>query len=136
MENNKARNKRAVWIGIAALLVLALAFVLLYNVLREQPVEGAKTITLLVVHKDGTQKSFTYDTDEEYLGAVLLKEGVIVGSEGAYGLYIEAVDGETVDSANQEWWCLTQDGEMCMTGVDTTPIQDGDHYEMTLTAGW
>ena len=33
-------------------------------------------------------------------------------------------------------WCFTKAGEMLMTGVDTTPIADGDHYEIELKTGW
>ena len=46
------------------------------------------------------------------------------------------VNGVTVDDSKQQWWCFTQDGEMLMTGVDTTPIADGDHFEITLTEGY
>ena len=49
------------------------------------------TLTL----KDGSKKEFDYRTDEEYLGPVLLAEGLIRGESGEYGLMISAVDGET-----------------------------------------
>ena len=42
----------------------------------------------------------------------------------------------TVDDSKQEWWSFTKDGQMLETGVDTTPIADGDHFEITLTAGY
>ena len=52
------------------------------------------------------------------------------------GLYVTTVDGVTADDGNQEWWCFTLNGETINTGVDTTPIADGDHFEITLTTGY
>ena len=52
------------------------------------------------------------------------------------GLFFYTVDVETVDDANQEWWCLTKGGESLMTGADSTPIADGDQFELTLTVGY
>ena len=46
------------------------------------------------------------------------------------------VDGVTADEAKQQWWCFTKGGETLMSGVDTTPIEDGDCCEITLTTGW
>ena len=46
------------------------------------------------------------------------------------------MDGETVDDANQEWWCLTKGGESVETGVDSTPVEDGATYEWTLMVGY
>lgn len=97
---------------------------------------GAKTVTLQVVHGDGSAKDFKVSTDAEYLGEALLNEKLIEGENGEYGLFVKTVDGETVDEANQEWWCLTKDGEMTTTGVDATPIADGETYVFTLTVGY
>ena len=47
-----------------------------------------------------------------------------------------AVNGIAADDSKQEWWCFTKGGEEMMTGVDTTPIADGDAFEITLTEGY
>ena len=62
--------------------------------------------------------------------------GLIEGEESEYGLFVTEVDGIEADSANQEWWCLTINGEMASTGVDSTPVEDGGKYEFTLTVGY
>lgn len=95
-----------------------------------------KTITLEVVHKDGSTKSFEIASDAETLRAALEQEKLIAGDEGAYGLFVKTVDGETVNDAEQEWWCLTKGHEMWSDGVDTTKIADGDVYEFTFTVGY
>lgn len=97
---------------------------------------AAKAITVKVVHKDGSEKEFPIETEAENLRAALEPDGLIAGEESEYGLFVKTVDGETVDDANQEWWCLTKDGEMTDTGVDDTKIADGDVYTFTLTVGY
>lgn len=95
-----------------------------------------KRFTLTVVHRDGSEKEFALTTKQQYLGAELEAAGIIDGEEGQYGLYIKTADGETADDSKQEWWCLTKDGEMTETGIDTTPIEDGDRFELTLMVGY
>ena len=123
------------------LLSLLLALVLLVSVLAcAKPAATAtdaasKSIKFTAIYDD-VNKEFNITTTETMLGAALLNEGLIAGDESEYGLYVKTVDGRTADDANQEWWCLTKGGEMCMTGVDSTEIADGDAYEFTLTVGW
>lgn len=97
---------------------------------------STKTIQFQAVHKDGTKKDFTITTDAKTLREALEQEKLIEGEDGAYGLFVKTVDGETVDDANQEWWCLTKGGEMWSNGVDQTEIADGDAYEFTFTVGY
>ena len=108
----------------------------LYIQTRPETTAGAKTIDVVVVHGDGTQASFQYQTDAQYLGDVLTENGLVEGSESSYGLFITTVDGETADDSLQQWWCITREGEMLSTGADQTPIADGEQYELTLTEGY
>lgn len=96
----------------------------------------AKEITFQVVHADGTTKDFTINTTADNLREALESEGLIAGEESSYGLFVKTVDGETVDDANQEWWCLTKGGQMWNYGVDDTEISDGDAFEFTFTVGY
>ena len=41
-----------------------------------------------------------------------------------------------VDEGAQEWWKLTKGGEMVNSSADSTPIADGDHFELTFTVGY
>ena len=97
---------------------------------------STKTITLQVVHKDKSKKDFEIATEAENLREALEQEKLIGGDESEFGLFVKTVDGETVDDANEEWWCLTKGGEMWNNGVDTTELSDGDAYEFTLTVGY
>ncbi len=124
-------------IAVAAFLVLLLAVFLFWHFNRPVPAQGAKKIMLEVVHGDGTSASFTVKTDAEKLGDALKSvDGLISGEDGPYGLMVDTVDGETADwNRNQSWWCLSKGGKRLDTGVDSTVITDGEHYELTYTIG-
>ena len=124
------RGKKA-WLPAAALVVVALLLLGIWYVNRPQGQAGEKTITVEVVHADESSREFTYQTSEEFLGPVLIEEGLAQGEESTYGLFITTVDGETAEG--NQWWCITQDGQMVETGADTTPIADGDHFELTMS---
>ena len=102
----------------------------------EENAEAEVTILFTVVHGDGSEKEFSITTKELTLRKALEQEGLIEGTDGEWGLYVLTVDGETVDENQQQWWCLTKDGETSMTGVDDTYISDGDNYAFTFTTGW
>ena len=100
-------KKKIAAAGILLILACILAGVL-YFCLRPQPSEGMKHISVTVVHGNGEEKVFPYDTDAAYLGELLEADGLISG----------------------------EDGEMVNTSVDTTPIEDGDEFELTLKEGY
>ncbi|WP_369298121.1 DUF4430 domain-containing protein [uncultured Neglectibacter sp.] len=97
---------------------------------------AVKNITVTVVHKDGSSKDFPIAASGETLREALEQEKLIEGEERQYGLFITAADGETANSDNQEWWCVTKGGEQVNTGIDGVKIADGDTYELTLTVGY
>lgn len=130
------KNTRKILIALIGLMVVIAVLFGVYHFTRPAAVQGAKTITVEVIHKDASEKTFEYRTDREYLGEVLTDEGLVSGEEGAYGLFITTVDGETADDTDQEWWCITKDHEKMNTSADQTPITDGEKYELTLTVGY
>jgi hypothetical protein len=124
-------------IALSVFVILLLAVFSIWFFTRPAPVEGSKTITLEVIHHDGSSASFSIATDAENLRAALEQvDGLIAGEESPYGLMVDTVDGETADyGKDQSWWCLTKGGEWLDTGVDDTLIADGEHYEFTYTVG-
>ena len=128
-------NKKAL-LAVAALVAAVLILGSVYVFTRPAVSKGDKHIVVEVVHADGASKEYEYDTDEEYLRNVLEPAGLIAGEDSEYGMFVKTVDGYTVDDAKQEWWCFTQDGVQVNTGVDTTPVADGDHFEITLMTGY
>ena len=134
-QKNASPNKKLI-IGVVCVALLAVVMFVVWRLNRPQPVEGAKAVTVQVIHKDGSSKDFDLHTDQEFLGRALVEEQVVEDNQSAYGLYILTADGETADESNQEWWQVTRNGEYLMTGADETPIADGEHYELTLIVGW
>ena len=128
--------RKKLLIGCGALVVACLLAAVLYIQTQPGTTEGAKAIDVVVVHGDGSEATFQYQTDAEYLGDVLTENGLVEGTESSYGLFITTVDGETADDSLQQWWCITREGEMLSTGADQTPIADGEQYELTLTEGY
>ena len=129
-------NRKSILIASVTLVTLAAVFLGAYLLLRPAGEEGAKTIGVSVVVDGKTVKSLDINTDAAYLRQALEEHNLIQGDEGTYGLLVKTVDGRTADEAAQEWWSFTKGGEFLMTGVDDTPIEDGDSFEITLTAGW
>lgn len=129
------KNKKT-WIAVAAVaLVVVLALVATFA-LKPKGADGTKNITVTVVHKDQTEKVFTYATDEEYLGAVLVTEGLVEGENSDFGLMITVVDGEEASwDADQSYWAFYVGEEYAQTGVDSTPINDGDSFKLVYTIG-
>ena len=129
-------QKKKLILATVALAALVALFAGIYAFTRPDTSAGSKTITVEVVHKDSSSKTFTYRTDEEYLGTVLLNEGLVKGDLGQYGLYISEVDGEVADySVDKGYWALFEGDEYAMQGADTTPISDGDAFSLVYTIG-
>ena len=131
------KNKKTL-IAIIVLVVLVLALLAVWHFFGPQSnvFHGEKTITVTVYHKDGNPKDFTITTKSEYLRGALDEQRLVAGEEGEFGLFVKAVDGETANDSNEEWWCLTKGGGFVSTSVDETPIQDGDCFELTFTVGY
>ncbi len=116
---------------------LGLALLLLFSLAACSQRDGTeKSVTLTVVHADGTSKDIPVKSAKETLGEALMDAKVIDGEDGPYGLYVTTVDGETADGDKEQWWCLTKGGAAVNTGVDSTPFADGDTFEFTFTEGF
>ncbi len=129
------KNKK-VLIALGALVAAVAICAGLWFAFAPQGTAGGKEIAITITHGDGTVNEVTLNTDQEFLRGALEDEALIEGVESDWGLFVMTVDGETADDANQEWWSFTQGGEWLMTGVDTTPIADGDAFEISLVVGY
>lgn len=140
-QNKKPLNKKLI-AGVVALIAVIAILLGMYLNNRQPTTSGSKTITVSVfdtVVSTEASNTATITTDEEYLRGALEQEdsGIsISGSESEYGLFVTTVDGVTADDSKQQWWCFTKGGEMLNTGVDSTPIADGNTFEITLTEGY
>ena len=94
------------------------------------------SLTIEVVFADGSKKTHEIKTNANNLGDALVENNIVKGEKSQYGLFITEVDGVKADDSKQQWWMLTKNGEMTPTGADTTPIANGDKFELTLKTGY
>ena len=121
-------------VALIALVLVVAAMVTIYIVTRPEPEQGGKEITVVVVHKDGSERTFTYQTEEEYLDKVLLAEELVEGEITEYGLTVYSVDGERADWAQDNaYWCVYIGEEMAITGVSEIVVEDGKTYSLVYT---
>ena len=93
-----------------------------------------KHFTLIVVHRDGTQRTFNYSTTEEKLGPVLVQNGLI-GESDSPGMYT-TIDGETADwNVDKGYWSFYVGGDYALKGMDDTTIKNGDVFKLVYTFG-
>ena len=97
--------------------------------------EGSKTMDFTVVDKEGITHLYTIHTDAETVGQALLELELIDGEEGPYGLYIKSVLGQVLDyETDGMYWGFYVNGDYALTGVDQTPITEGDAYLLKADA--
>ena len=94
---------------------------------------GATVFDFVVVDKDGKETKFEIHTDKKTVGEALLELKLIEGEAGAYGLYVKKVNGITADyDVDQTYWAFYINGEMAMTGVDSTNVEAGATYSFKV----
>lgn len=125
-------NKKFVFAVIALVAVIAV-MVGVWVATRPEAEDGGKTITVTISHKDGTDKTYTWQTNAKTLAEAMNEKGLL--GENVDGMYY-TIDGETTDySVDQSWWCLNVNGEMAMEGANTILINNGDDFHWVYTIG-
>ena len=95
--------------------------------------KGEKTVEVEVKVEEQSV-TFTINTDADTLGAALLEHELIAGEEGQFGIYVKSVNGIVADyDVDKSYWGFYQNGEYLMSGVDTTAIVGGEHFEIVYS---
>ena len=95
--------------------------------------EGAMVFDFVVVDKEGNETAFEIHTDKTTVGDALLELELIAGEDSEYGLYVKTVNGITADyDVDQTYWAFYINGEMAMSGVDTTDVEEGATYSFKV----
>ena len=129
------KNKKSMLIAVIALAVAVAALVTVYLVTRPEAGEGAKSFTLTVTHSDGTQKTFSYTTDADFLGDFLVQEGVVQIGDVDDGMFAYADGEKAVYEESGCYWGFYVNGGYATEGLFTTPIEDGASYELRFEDG-
>ncbi len=128
-------GKRATVLCLCAAVLMTLSCLLLYFSTRPTVNASEKTIGITVSLK-GENTELSIHTEREYLGDALRDEELISGNDTVYGMFVTCVNGYTADDSREEWWCFTRNNQTLFTGVDSTAIANGEHYEITLLTGY
>ena len=92
------------------------------------------TITVEIVDQDGVSTEYEITTDTGTLWGALQQEGLAEGDDSEYGVMIHTVCGVRADfTLDGAYWALYKDGEYLMSGAESTPIAEGEHYELVYT---
>ena len=128
---NFMKNKKIIFAVVALVLVVA-AMAGIYLSTRPEAEAGTKNVTVVIVHKDGTQKELNFTTDHENLAALLLEKELVTGYESEeYGFTIESVDGVTADWAvDGAYWALYEGEEYATTSAAGILLTDGGVYKL------
>ena len=128
------KNKKMILIALIPVILIGLMLGV-YMATRPETVAGSKSITVTVVHSDGTAKDFSYKTDAEFLAEVLLAEGLIAGEDGPYGLTLITVDGEdAVWDTDSAYWQIFVGEEAAVVGISQIPVYDGSSFTLEYTS--
>ncbi|NBI05947.1 DUF4430 domain-containing protein [Senegalia massiliensis] len=130
-------SKKSLIIVIA--LVLALGLVFAYQTfLSPESVEGAKEVKIQVINeKEDVDKTFTYNTDDEYLLDLLENNKDEIGvtlTDSDFGKMVTAMMDYEAKESEQEFWQIQVNGKDAETGVAEIPLTDGDKYKFELTS--
>lgn len=95
--------------------------------------EGNVSFPLTIVDKESNEINVTIKTDKEIVGDALEELGLIEGDESEYGMYVKAVNGiVAIYEEDATYWAFYINGEYAQTGVDSTPIVDGESYMLKV----
>lgn len=129
-------NKKTVTIVVALLVAVALIFAY-QTFLSPKAEEGAKEVEIQVVNeKEGADKTFTYNTDDEFLLDLLENNKDEMGvtlTDSDFGKMVTGMMDYEAKESEQEYYHISVNGKDAETGVGEIPLTDGDKYKFELT---
>lgn len=131
-EGENMKNKKTkIIMGLVAFVAVVAAFIAIYFIFREKPVEGSKEIVIKVVDNNKETTTYELKTDAKYLKEAMDEADGLEysGTEGQYGLMIDTVNGIRADyTLDGAYWSFYVNDEYCNYGISEQPIEDGDTF--------
>ncbi len=94
---------------------------------------GNKQFGFTAVDGDGMEYKFNISSDKTYVGEALEELGLLEGSEGEFGLYVNKVNGIYAQyEVTGTYWAFYVDGAYASAGIDLTEINENSAYEMKI----
>ena len=91
------------------------------------------TSTKVLIHADGEDLELTPRLLANKGMCEVLEIGIVEGTMGDYGPYMTHVNGiPAIYEEDATYWAFYINGEYAMTGVDQTPIAQGETYTLKV----
>ena len=133
-EGENMKNKKTkIIMGLVAFVAVVAAFIAIYFMFREKPVEGSKEIVIKVVDNNKETTTYELKTDAKYLKEAMDEADGLEysGTEGQYGLMIDTVNGIRADyTLDGAYWSFYINDEYCNYGISEQPVEDGDVFSI------
>ena len=96
--------------------------------------QGNTVFRFEVTGDNGIVSYWNVHTNAATVGEALVETGLIEGDVSEFGLMVHHVNGLRADYVEDgAWWAFYINGEMAMTGVDSTEIEEGVIYAFIFT---
>ena len=128
------KNKKLIFAAAAFVALVALV-VAVFVITKPFGDKNEKTVTVTVVHSDGKETVKEITTKREFLADALIDEGYFTAQDIASGK-TDVVDGETVDTTQQQWWYVLVNGKDLGLGMKEIPLKKGDQIRIEFTVGY
>lgn len=130
----KQRRALPIVMGIVAVAVVAIFATLLVVRSRQTPAihVGEKNVSVAIIsQQDGYDQQYSFDTELETLGDLLIENDLVTAEESAYGRFITAAGG-IPGGADDRYWMIYVDDKAAETGMDDIALEDGAAYRLAL----
>lgn len=98
-----------------------------------EPGDEQRELNIIIeIQADGCDERTTLTTRESMLGPALRAAGLIEGTQESWGYFIRSVNGICADDTAGQYWALQKNGKALSTGIDVTPLAEGDVYTLRL----
>lgn len=108
----------------------------LYSSTGSSPIElgyGDNYFDFSVEDAEGSKYDFHIHTDKTVVGEALEELGLIEGTEGDFGIYVNKVNGIYAEyEVTGTYWAFYVNGEYASAGIDMTEIVEGNTYTMKI----
>lgn len=131
------KNKKTIITSIVVLLIALVGFGAYNYFVKAGVQKGEKNITVIVEDsRNDYKEELKHNTDAEMLGQALDEMGIIKTEDSSFGRIVMGVNNIDADMDKTEWWKFTINDVDSVTGVDGTPVKDGDVIKFIFTIGW
>ena len=123
--------KRTLSVMLCMVLIAALALTFTACASKNKQLSKPVHYTVITVDLDGNETQFDITSEKSIVGEELMNRGIVDGRMGSYGLFVQTVNGITLDyDKDGQYWAFYINGEYAITGLDQTNAEEGAVYTL------